>query len=110
MLKMHDQAVSAQPVALGAPASPLIDDWDAMMRALRQRISMIATTSRATQSLAQRRDRLGDCGQALAQMGVHLGRFNLTLAARQQREHELKQGAHLLAHALQAGNRAAPAD
>ena len=109
MLNTHDQAVSALPVAVAAPASPLIEDWDTMMRALRQRIGVVATTSRAAQSADQRQTYLGDCAQALVQMGDHLGRLDLSPAARQQREHELQQGAHLLARALQTGNRPAPA-
>lgn len=102
MLNMQNQAASASPVALRAPGNPAVEDWDAMMRALRQRIGTIAATSPAALSSAQRRDSLSDCGLALAQLNAQLDRLDRLDAApatHRQREHELKQAAHLLARA-----------
>ena len=93
MLNMHDQAVSAHPA---------IEDWDAMMRALRQRIGTVAAARPATLSSAQRQDRLSHCALALAQLGCHLGRVDATPTAKRQRELELKQAGRLLASARHA--------
>jgi len=103
MLKMQDQAVSASPVALGTPGNPAVEDWDAMMRALRQRIGTIAATSPAALSSAQRQDSLNDCGLALAQLNAQLDRLDTAPPTHRQREHELKQAAHLLARAQRVG-------
>lgn len=108
MLNMQDQAASASPVALGTPGNPAVEDWDAMMRALRQRIGTIAATSPAALPMAQRRDSLSDCGVALVQSGALLRLISTGPVARQQREQELKQATHLLARAWRAGDDADP--
>ncbi|MBP8270340.1 MAG: hypothetical protein KAX42_00560 [Sphaerotilus sp.] len=83
-------------------AHPAIEDWDAMMRALRQRIGTVAAARPATLSSAQWQDRLSDCALALAQLGCHLGRVDATPTAKRQRELELKQAGRLLASARHA--------
>lgn len=103
MLKMQDHVVSASPVALGTPGNPAVEDWDTMMRALRQRIGTITGTSPAALSSAQRRDSLKECGLALAQLNAQLDRLDTAPATHRQRQHELKQAAHLLARAQRVG-------
>lgn len=103
MLNMQDEAASASPVALGTPGNPAVEDWDTMMRALRQRIGTIAATSPAALPLARRRDSLSDCGLALAQLNAQLDQINAAPGGLRLREHELRQAAHLLARAWRAG-------